>query len=394
LLKELKVDARIAPGDLERIPASGPVIAVSNHPFGILDGTLLTQVLTRVRADVRVLTNHFLGELPELAPYCIFIDPFDRPGSRMTNGRALKQAIAHVRARGLLLIFPAGEVAHFDLKTRAIRDPEWMPTAARLIRLTGARALPIRVRGANGLGFQVLGMVHPRLRTAALPTELLNKRGKSVDILVGSPIESARLEAIPEDAEAIQYLRLRSELLARRGEAALVALPVSAPVSEAIPAGDLEREIQLLPTETLLEQNRDYCVYVSGAAQIPLVLREIGRLREITFRAAGEGSGLARDLDRFDPHYFHLFIWNRSRRELWAPIGSATCRGCSTNSDARGSIRLRCSGFTRCFLRSWGRRSNWADPSSGRSIRSSSRRFCCFGKALELTSAAVRNMRR
>jgi putative hemolysin len=116
LLKELKVDARIAPGDLERIPASGPVIAVSNHPFGILDGALLTQVLTRVRADVRVLTNHFLGELPELAPYCIFIDPFERPGSRMTNGRALKQAIAHVRARGLLLIFPAGEVAHFDLK--------------------------------------------------------------------------------------------------------------------------------------------------------------------------------------------------------------------------------------------------------------------------------------
>lgn len=84
-------------------------------------------------------------------------------------------------------------------------------------------------------------MVHPRLRTAALPAELLNKGGKSVDILVGSPIESARLGATPEDAEAIQYLRLRSELLARRGEAALVALPVSAPVSEAIPAGDLER---------------------------------------------------------------------------------------------------------------------------------------------------------
>jgi putative hemolysin len=316
LLEELDVEARIAPGDLERIPASGAVIAVSNHPFGILDGALLTQALTRVRADVRVLTNHLLGELPELAPFCIFIDPFDRSESRIANGRALKQAIAHVRGGGLLLIFPAGEVAHFDLKTRAIRDPEWMPTAARLIRITGAKALPILVRGANSLGFQVLGMVHPRLRTAALPAELLNKRGKSVEILVGSSIESARLEAMPEDAEAIQYLRLRSELLGRRGEASAIAPTLSTPVAEAIPAGDLEREIDSLPAEALVEQNRDYCVYLTEAPQIPRVIREIGRLREITFRAAGEGSGRARDLDRFDPHYLHLFIWNRAKREI------------------------------------------------------------------------------
>jgi putative hemolysin len=316
LLEELNVDSRISPADLERIPASGPVIALSNHPFGILDGALLTELLRRVRPDVRVLTNRVLGELPELAPFCIFIDPFERQENRLANGRALKQAIEHVRRGGLLLVFPAGEVAHFDLRTRAIRDAEWLPTAARLIRITGAKAVPILVRGSNSFRFQMLGMVHPRLRTAALPAELLNKRGQTVEVLIGSPIEASRLEAMPDDKEAIQYLRLRSELLARRSESGAAVITALEPIANELPADDLAREIESLPAHTLLEQNREYSVYLADAAQIQLVLREIGRLREITFRAAGEGSGNARDLDRFDPHYLHLFIWNRLKREI------------------------------------------------------------------------------
>jgi putative hemolysin len=316
LLEELDVEARISPADLGRIPAAGPVIALSNHPFGILDGVLLTELLSRVRSDVRVLTNRVLGELPELAPFCIFIDPFERQENRLANGRALKQAIGHVRGGGLLLIFPAGEVAHFDLRTRAIRDREWMPTAARLIRITGAKAVPILVRGSNSLRFQMLGMVHPRLRTAALPAELLNKRGQTVEVLVGSPIDPSRLETVLDDKEAIQYLRLRSELLARRSESGATVAMALEPIADAIPADDLAREIESLPTDTLLEQNREYSIYLADAAEIQLVLREIGRLREVTFRAAGEGSGNARDLDRFDPHYLHLFIWNRMKREI------------------------------------------------------------------------------
>jgi putative hemolysin len=316
LLEELEVETRVSPADLERIPASGPVIALSNHPFGILDGALLTELLGRVRSDVRVLTNRVLGQLPELAPFCFFIDPFERQESRRANGRALKQAIDHVREGGLLLVFPAGEVSHFDLRLRAIRDPEWMSTAARLVRITGAKTVPILVRGANSLKFQMLGMVHPRLRTAALPAELLNKRGQTVEVLIGSPIEASRLETMPDDKEAIQYLRLRSELLARRNESGAAVATAHAPVADEIAADDLSREIESLPAQTLLEQNREYSVYLAEAPQIPLLLREIGRLREITFRAAGEGSGNARDLDRFDPHYLHLFIWNRTRREI------------------------------------------------------------------------------
>jgi putative hemolysin len=320
LLEELQIQLHVSPADLARIPATGAVVAVSNHPTGILDGVMLADLLTQIRPDVRILTNQLLGDLPELSRLCIFIDPFDRPETRSANGRALRQAIQHLRAGGMLLIFPAGEVSHFDFRKRAISDPTWNKTAARLIRLTRAKSLPILIRGANGIPFQMLGMVHPSLRTAALPSEMLNKRGKSVEIRIGGAIEAARIESIPDDEEAIRYLRLRTELLAHQpGEQpAVTPKPelVSVPVAEALPPDVLAQEIASLPADCLMEEARDFAVYIARAQQIPSVLREIGRLREVTFRAAGEGTGKALDLDRHDPHYLHLFVWHREKNDV------------------------------------------------------------------------------
>jgi putative hemolysin len=316
LLDDLQVQVDVKESDFEKIPRSGPVVAVSNHPFGILDGVMLADLLTRARPDVRILTNQLLGELPELARICFFIDPFDNLESRIANGRALKQAVKHLRAGGMLLIFPAGEVSHFDLKKRAICDPEWNITAARLIRITGAKSLPILIRGANGIPFQVLGMVHPRLRTAALPAEMLNKRGKAVEIRIGGAIEHSRIEGLAGDAEATGYLRLRTELLERRGCTEFRSREASLPVAAEIPAEWIANEISALPPECLIENTREFAVNLAEARQIPFTLQETGRLREITFRAAGEGTGEPRDLDRFDPYYLHLFLWNKQKCEI------------------------------------------------------------------------------
>jgi putative hemolysin len=314
LLEDLQVTINVAASDFKKIPVSGPVVAVSNHPFGILDGVILAHLLTGVRSDVRILTNQLLGELPELAPICFFIDPFDRPESRPANGRALKQAILHLRAGGMLVVFPAGEVSHFNLKRRAICDAEWTTTAARLAKITRARSLPILINGANGIPFQMLGMVHPRLRTAALPAEMLNKRGKSVEIRIGGIIEPSRMEALADDVEATRYLQLRTELLARR--ACSHSVLAERPAVEGSGGGFVEAEIANLPASCLVEDSRDFAVYLAEARQIPRALHEIGRLRELTFRAAGEGTNEATDLDRFDAWYLHLFLWNKERREI------------------------------------------------------------------------------
>ncbi len=320
LLRELGVQVQVSQSDLDKIPKKGPVVAVANHPYGLLDGALLGDLLTRVRSDVKVLTTTVLSALPELVGSCIFIDPFDRPENRAANGRALREAIAFVRRGGMLLVFPSGEVSHFDFRAGSIRDPEWRSTAARLVRMTRAKVLPILVRGANGLPFQMLGMVHPRLRTAALPAELLNKRGKVVEVRIGGVIEPSEIEASPDDEAAIRYMRLRTEVLASRVDASESISnspePQSVEVAAAMDPERVAAEVAGLPSLCLMEDTREYSVYLAEAPQIPLVLREIGRLREITFRAAGEGTGEAVDLDRYDPHYLHLFVWNKEKREV------------------------------------------------------------------------------
>lgn len=317
LLEDLQITVNVSDSDLAKIPASGPVVAVSNHPFGILDGIMLSDLLRRVRPDLRILTNQMLGDLPELSEFCIFIDPFDRPETRAANSRALRNAIRHLQSGGMLSIFPAGEVSHFDIRKRAVCDPEWNVTAARLIRMTGAKSLPILIHGSNGLPFQMLGIVHPRLRTAALPAELLNKRGKSVEIRIGSAIDASRMESLPDEAEATKYLRLRTELLTRRGDSVVSECQEAVPhIAFEAPADRLAAEIAALPGECLLENHKHFAVYLAEARRIPLALDEIGRLREITFRAAGEGTGKSRDLDEFDGYYLHLFLWNKEKQEI------------------------------------------------------------------------------
>ena len=316
MLRELGVRVQVSERDIARIPKKGAVIAVSNHPFGLLDGVILTDLLTKIRSDVRILTNGMLGQVAELARICIFVDPFDRPENKTANGRALRAALTHVKKGGMLLIFPAGEVSHFDPKGGAIRDPEWRETAARLVRMTRARVVPIFVRGSNSLPFQMLGMVHPRLRTAALAGEFLNKRGQSVEVRIGSEIEPARVEAFATDAEAIGYLRRRSEWLSRRGEREQAGPARSTEVAAPESAEDLAREVAQLPSLCRMANVGNLEVYAAEAQQIPGILREIGRLREVTFRDVGEGTGRARDLDSFDAYYLHIFVWHRERQEV------------------------------------------------------------------------------
>ncbi len=143
LLSEMKVGLRVDAADQSRIPAHGPVVVVANHPYGVLDGAILTVLLTRVRPDVKVLTNFLLGDVPELRQHCIFVDPFQTDRSVESNRRALREALAWLQQGGMLAIFPSGEVSHWQMPAAQIADPAWNDTAVRLIRRSGATALPV-----------------------------------------------------------------------------------------------------------------------------------------------------------------------------------------------------------------------------------------------------------
>ena len=319
LLRELQVTCQMDPSDLARIPETGAVVAVANHPFGMLEGAVLSSALSRVRPDIKIMTNHLLAGVPDLEASCIFVDPFHRATSTRANIAPLKQAIRWLRSGGMLLIFPAGEVSHWDFAHGGIADPQWSETVARLIGITRAAALPIFINGRNSLLFQVLGVVHPNLRTSSLPAELLNKRGKTVEVRIGRVIPFETVSGITDDSEATRYLRWRTYALARRGEIMWrwKALPLrKAPVEAEAPRDKLVREIERLPAESLLHESGGLSVYLATAVQTPGVLREIGRLREIAFRTVGEGTGREIDLDIYDSYYQHLFVWHQANREV------------------------------------------------------------------------------
>ncbi len=325
LLGEMDIRLDISASDLERIPKKGPIVAVANHPYGMLDGAVLAVVLARVRPDVKVMTNFLLEGVPELEQHCIFADPLNTLRSQQRNRRALKQALAWLQQGGILVIFPAGEVSHWQIPQGTVADPRWNQTAARLIRKTGASALPVYFCGQNSLSFQFMGMLHSRLRLAFLLQEFLQQQGKQVTLRLGSPIPADAIANIADDRLATDYLRWRTYLLAERGKTPSrgpstlrFAFPQRQDerIASALPRELLLRDLQMLPENRCLAENSEFAVYATLAEEIPYLLPEVGRLREITFRGVGEGTGRRCDLDAFDQYYWHLLLWNKSKAEL------------------------------------------------------------------------------
>jgi putative hemolysin len=321
VLRRLNVTVDVAPGDLDRIPRKGAVVAVANHPFGMVEGIALIRLLSTLRPDFRVLANEMLCSMEELRPWMIPVDPFGGEEASRANRRGLKAAFELLHNGGMLLIFPAGEVSHLQFRHPGIYDPSWNRIAAALIRRTGAQALPLFFDGTNSALFQVAGLVHPRLRTALLGRELLNKRDHVLKLKVGYPAPAVSLEGLSDD-EATELLRRKTYWLAHR-KAHTAPKPRrrilphnEAPLCEAIPTEWLQNELRALPPDCLLVESGEWQVWLATRAQCPFTIREIGRLRELTFRAAGEGTGKAYDLDHYDDHYVHLVLWRKDASEI------------------------------------------------------------------------------
>lgn len=298
-------------GDWRRIPTTGRLIIVANHPFGGVDGLILIEQLLTQRPDLKVLANHLLNRLDELSPHLIPVDVF-RQG---VNQRAIRQAKAHLQAEGALLLFPAGVVKGLNWKTRRVSEAPWQETAASLVRHTASPVLPLYIEGQNRWRFQLAGLLHPLLRTLMLPRELRAMANKTVTVRMGEVIPFAEMAAL-ERKPLTDFLYLNTLLLGQWQRPGTDASTRHSPVTSASPGRWLHREIQQLPPACLLHEQGNFAVFVAAAEQIPLTLRDIGRQRELSFRATGEGTGKDIDLDRFDQWYRHLFVWDRAAQRL------------------------------------------------------------------------------
>ncbi len=275
VLNALNIAIRVTPADIERVPVRGPLVVAANHPHGILDGLVLMSILRAIRPDVRVLTNHLLARIPELREFCFFVDPFEGPAATARSHGGLRAAHLWLRRGGALVVFPAGEVAHGPVVDGCHAESSWKPTATRLAEASGAQVMVAHITGANTRLFYAAGRIHPAMRTVLLARELLKKRGSTITVRLGAPETAATKDFSPTA---------------------------------------IADEVQQLPPDACLVESGAFQAFCADAARIPETLREIGRLREIAYRAVGEGTGRVLDLDAFDQHYRHLFVWDRERR--------------------------------------------------------------------------------
>jgi putative hemolysin len=297
--------------NLEEIPRTGPVLIVANHPLGGLEGVAIAKVIGDIRPDLKVLTNELLRRIPELADIFIGVDVLSSDAAA-GNVSSIKQVHKHLKNDGAVLIFPAGMVSAYERGHRRIQDRAWNRLAGQLLKRYQATCLPVHVGGTNSRLFYAAGMIHPRLRTALLPRQLANKQGFKLELRFGRPILAAELRLLQSPRAITDYLRVSTDALVREPKTLLRTkdqlVVDSSPVSG---SAELFSAITSLEECRLIE-HEELDVYCAPYDRLGPIMEQIAIAREVTFRSVGEGTGLSKDSDEFDPHYLHLFLWDKT----------------------------------------------------------------------------------
>ena len=317
VLEEVGVSYEIPEEQLARIPADGGFITVSNHHFGSLDGMILSSVVGKARPDYKILTTFLLALIPCLKDTFIGVNNFSSGGAQSISG--IRTALGHIADGHPLGLFPAGEVGTWQRgknrtalgKKKVVEDIPWAHNVIKLVKKSGFPVIPIYFEGENSRRFHILGMIHPRLRTARLVKEMLNKRGTVIKVRIGAPIPASEIAEF--DVPSLgSYLRSRCYALEEqcKGETREeVVHNYGIPVADPVPPELIHNEIEGLGDHILYETG-DYRAYLLKKEDAPYLMKELFRLREESFRRVGEGTGKPEDTDKYDDYYHQMIVWN------------------------------------------------------------------------------------
>ena len=308
VLEHLDILCTVSARDLEQIPEHGPLVIIANHPTGTLDGLALLYAVSRVRRDVKVVTNRMLTHLEPLSS--LFI-PVDNMGGR-TAKSSLVQMEQHLQNAGVLIFFPAGEVSRPTRK--GIRDKKWHSGFIKLAGKLRVPLLPVHIQAHNSLLFYASTLVSPTLSMLLLMQQMFRRRHSQLPIKIGQQIawhhwHSATLSSREMAEQCRQHVM-------RLGKGVPGVFKTQCAIARPEDRATLKRA--LAQAESLDKTSDGKTIYLwqrNGQEDAPL-LRELGRLREIAFRAVEEGSGKRRDTDCYDDDYLHLILWDEEDLEI------------------------------------------------------------------------------
>ncbi len=318
VLDDCNIKFEIPEDDLKRIPKNGAFITISNHPLGGIDGILLLKLLLEKRTDYKIIANFLLHRIAPLKPYVMPVNPFETRKDAKSSVAGIKNALLHLKEEKPLGIFPAGEVSTYK-DGKLVVDKPWEEGAVRLIKKANVPVIPIYFHAKNSRFFYFLAKISDTLRTAKLPSELSSQEGKVIKVRIGKPISVKDQNEFKDIPAFYEFIRKKTYMLANPFEKkkkiiSTEKIKIKKPVKQITAQKSIYSFIKeidnLRENNGRLLESKNYEVFFADAKQIPNLLHEIGRLREITFRDVGEGTNNAIDLDKFDKYYHHLLLWD------------------------------------------------------------------------------------
>lgn len=324
ILDEFQIKFEIPEEDFKRLPKDGAYITISNHPLGGIDGILLLKLMLEREPNFKIIANFLLHRIDPMKPYIMPVNPFENHKDAKSSVVGIKETLRHLRDGKPLGMFPAGEVSTYK-DGKLVVDKAWEEGAIKVIRKAQVPVVPIYFHAKNSRLFYFLSKINDTLRTAKLPSELLTQKDRIIKVRVGKPISVFEQNEHKTIEEYSEFLRKKTYMLANPFEKENNFLntaslkPSKSPKKIVTPANTekMITEVEALRVaDCRLLQSKNYEVFFAEAKNIPNILHEIGRLREITFREVGEGTNESIDLDKYDKYYRHLFLWDDEAQKI------------------------------------------------------------------------------
>jgi len=299
-------DYTVSSSDLQNIPTSGKVVIVANHPLGGLDALCLLRLISQIRQDVKIIANDFLTGFDALNSLLIPIDNYKNRQSK-NDIKKIYQALNNEEA---VIIFPAGEVSRAS--TKGIKDPSWNKGFLNFAQNTNAPILPIFLDAKNSKTFYTISLLNKTFSTLLLSHEIFKKKSKRINIKIGQIIPNENIVPKGIDKKFLVNLYRKHLYSLKKGKKSF--FQTQSAIAHPVNRIDLINELR---KSKLIGQTIDgKKIYLYDYTEDSIVLKELGRLREISFRKVGEGVNKKRDTDKYDIYYQHIILWDENELEI------------------------------------------------------------------------------